>query len=259
MKKLWEIINKIDIKVSTLVFIILATLLGQLKPVLLLFLIAIIHELFHLLMCLVLKVKINRFTILPFGANLEIEGVEQLSSIKQCLIYIAGPLSVFFNLIWIHLFFKSNFIHLITFNYLLHYNLMMCILNLLPIFPLDGYMIIKSFLQLKYPYKKSLKISIITSIIFFILFIIYNIFSPQLMITIFLFFEQIKHVKRYKELYKEFLIFKTNLKRQKKYKIINNYQMYKDVNNYQFEKDRILNDQEIAYKELKKMLNNNKK
>ena len=55
-------------------------------------------------------------------------------------------------------------------------------------------------------------------------------------------------------LYKNFLIYKSKIKKQKKYKVINDYLLYKDVNNYKIEKDKVLNDADIAAKELKKFI-----
>ena len=126
----------------------------------------------------------------------------------------------------------------------------MSILNLIPIYPLDGYRILKAFLQLLVPYKKALKISNIVSTISFIFFMFINFISLQILWSMFLLIEQIKNIKNYKKLYKRFLIDKTNKKLLKKYKMIEDYQMYKDVNNYKIENDRILSDFDIATIEL---------
>ena len=50
---------------------------------------------------LVTDVKYLPNNSLPFGASLSIDEVELISSKKQLLIYLAGPLSILFNLIWI--------------------------------------------------------------------------------------------------------------------------------------------------------------
>ena len=69
MKKLWEIVDFIDVKFTSVLLLILASLFGQLKLLLLLFLIALIHELFHLLMCLFFKIDLLKLEILPFGVS----------------------------------------------------------------------------------------------------------------------------------------------------------------------------------------------
>lgn len=256
MKKLWKIIDIIDIRLSTILVLVLATIFGFVKPMLQMFFIALIHEVCHLIVCLILKVKIEKFSILPFGVALHINEVENISSVKQILIYLAGPLSIFINLPWIVLLFNNGYINEINYQFLFRINIVMCVVNLIPIYPLDGYMIVKALLQLFFPYKNSLKISIIISLLFLVVFIGYNFISFQPMITSFLILEQIKHIVNYKNLYRKFLVYKSFLRKQKKYKVIDNYQMYKDCNNYKIENEKILNDVDIATKELKNMLIN---
>ena len=64
----------------------------------------------------------------------------------------------------------------------------MFIINLLPIFPLDGYVIIKAVFQTIFSYKKSMNIANVISIIGFVLFFIYNIYDFQPMVLFFLLF-----------------------------------------------------------------------
>lgn len=253
MKKLYQIIDKIDLKISTIIILIIGILIGRAKQLLLLFLIALIHELFHLIVSKVYKAKIKSFEILPFGACLSIDNVEKLNSIKQIIIYIAGPLSCFFNLPIINVLYRYEFLNKVNYDFLININYTMFFVNLLPIIPLDGYMIIKAIFQLIFPFKKALKISYLISIITFIGFIFYNFISFQPTITIFLFFEQIKQLLFHKKIYQSFLIGKMFNKKEKNYKIISNYQMYKDVNNYKVEKNKILVDSDIAAIELQKI------
>lgn len=254
MKKLCGLIDLINIRISAVLLLVIATLIGQLKPILILFLIALIHEGFHLIMCILLKIKIKSLEILPFGVSLQIEDVDKISSIKQILIYIAGPISCFVNLPFLNLLYNYGYINQINFDFIIRINYTMCFVNLIPIFPLDGHMILKAIFQLFFPYKKTLKITMVISIVCFLLFLTYNFISFQPMISIFLLIEQIKHMINYKENYKKFLIGKTLFKKQKKYKIINDYQMYKDVNNYKFENKKMLNDVDIATIELKEYI-----
>lgn len=255
MKKLLEIIDIFHIKISAIALFVLAALFGYIKPLLLYFLIAFIHELCHLIACIVFKIKPNAFIILPFGATLEVSNINNIKSIRQIIIYLAGPFSFFINLIWINMLFKISIINNVNYEFLLNANLIMCLLNLLPIFPLDGFIVIKAILQLLIPYKNVLKVSTIISLISFIGFCIYNIFDFQPMVLFFLLFEQIKYILSYKNNYKNFLIYKTLFKKERSFKIINDYNMYKDSNNYKFETKKILNDKEIASIELKNYIN----
>ena len=44
------------------------------------FIIALIHEMFHFIICVLLKVKIKSLEILPFGVSLHIEDVDKISA-----------------------------------------------------------------------------------------------------------------------------------------------------------------------------------
>lgn len=255
MKKLWIIIDQLQVKYSTIIFLVVSFLLGQIKDILLYFIIAVIHELMHFLTCIYLNVKTKKIIILPFGACLEVENIDKISSFKQLLIYLMGPCSAIINLLWITLFNKIGLINSINFEKILLINFLMAILNLLPIFPLDGYMIVKAILQLIMPYKKALRYSLIVSVLFLFLFTIYNFYKFQPMVLFFLIIEQFKNIKQYKVLYKQFLIYKTLGKKHKKYKMIKNYDMFKDCNNYKLENKIILDDVKIASKELNKYIN----
>lgn len=254
MKKLWKIIDFFDVKLITIIMVVLFIIFGQIKQLILLFLIAFIHELCHFFACYYLKVKTEKIEILPFGVTLKINDSEKLSSVKQIIVYLAGPLSMFINIIWIEIMFKYSIINEINYSFIKRINVVTCLGNLMPIYPLDGYVVLKGIIQLYFPYKKALNISNVVSIIFLIAFIIYNFISFQPLVTIFLIVEQIKNLKNYNLIYKNFLIYKSKTMKHKKYKIINDYLMYKDVNNYKFEKSTVLNDTDIAIKELKKYI-----
>ena len=232
-------------------FFVLVIISLQFKKIFLFLFISLIHELSHLTACLIFKVKVKKIKILPFGFQMDIENIENQPCIKQVLIYFAGPLSFFINLIWISLFYRNNLLTSINYNFLTTINFVTFIVNLLPISPLDGFNVLKGFLQMIFPYKKALKISMIVSLMFFSLFILVNLITYQPMFTFFLLIEQIKNIITQKEKYKYFLLIKLINKKHKKYKIISNYSMYKDFNNYKIEGKEFINDYEIAKIELK--------
>lgn len=253
MKNILKIIDKIEISFITILILVLSILFGLIKNVFSLYLISFIHEIFHLIACVLLKIKIEKFLVLPFGFSLKVYNIENESSIKQIIVYISGPLSFFINIVWIGILYRYNIITTVNYNYLKVINFVTFSLNLLPIIPLDGFNVLKGIMQILLPYKKSLKVVTIVSLVFFALFILVNIITYQPMFTLFLLIEQIKNIITQKEKYKKFLLTKLVNKKHKNYKLITNYDMFKDFNNYKIEEKKIINDYDIAKKELKRI------
>lgn len=248
MKKLLQINDLIDIKISTFLLLLLTFLTGQFKSIVIFLILSGIHEFGHLIACLLFKVEIKRIVILPFGFNLQIKDLDKLTPIKQSFVYLCGPLMFFINLAFINILYKNQLISYVTYNFCLNGNIAINLFNLLPIYPLDGFKIFNGLVQYLLPYKKSLLSGLFVSIIFFISLLVYNIFNPQIVITIFLFIMQFQYIKEIPILYKKFLFSKTYYKKHKKFKIIKDYDMYKECNNYKFENNEILDDKMIAFK-----------
>ena len=94
MKKLWDVIDLIDLKFSTLIFLITSFLLGNFKDIALYFFIALIHELMHFFACVHFKLAVKKLVVLPFGACLQVDKMEKVSSIKQIIIYMSLKLLI---------------------------------------------------------------------------------------------------------------------------------------------------------------------
>ena len=146
---------KIDFKIF--IFVLVFCLTNQIYMYVLLMLFAILHEIGHLLAGIILKLKPKKIEINPLGLSITFEGmgekfknkIEQ----KKILIALAGP---FVNLLII-LF--SAFAPLGEEKILIIYaNLILLLVNLLPIYPLDGGRVLKSLLHLKLDYWTSCKI-----------------------------------------------------------------------------------------------------
>ena len=105
------------------------------------YLFILFHELSHIFIAALLDKKINSLKFSVAGAcavfndEFEVENLKQI--IKNIIVYIAGPISNFM----LAIFFRYN-------KMIFEINLFLFIINLIPIFPLDGFKISKNFLLL---------------------------------------------------------------------------------------------------------------
>lgn len=255
MKILYRINDFFDFKISTFLLLLLSFLTGQFKTILIFLAISFIHECGHLMMCLLFKVKVLKINVLPFGFNLETKDKIKVKSYQEALIYFAGPAMYFLVNILLRILKNKFLISSVSFNFAMNANLVINLFNLLPIYPLDGFRIVNSFLQLFLPYKKTLKYSLFFSLFFTTGLIIYNFYNFQIVVTIFIILMQVKYIKEIPLLYQTFLIDKTFFKKHKKFKLLKDYNMYKDKNNYHLLNNKIMNDADIAWHLLKKNKN----
>ena len=173
-------IFRIDLKIFLILILFYFT--NQIEIYTLIMIFAIIHELTHLFIGLVLKMKIKRITLMPVGLSIEFkipysdlnEKILKANKLelKKIFIAIAGPI---INIIII---FMSIFLNIkLELKYLIIYsNLLIAVFNLLPIYPLDGGRIFKSAICLiKGKRKAENIINKISNIMFFLIMIIFSI------------------------------------------------------------------------------------
>ncbi len=132
---------------------------------------AVIHELGHSLRAGSLGCELNKITLMPFGAVVK-GNIEGLSFKDQVSVALAGPMinlavAIFFIAIW---WIKPE-IYAYT-DIAVESCMSIALVNLLPIFPLDGGRILTCLLYLKFGEKKGEKISKIISLIFSIILIL---------------------------------------------------------------------------------------
>ncbi|MBQ8845140.1 MAG: hypothetical protein IJ008_03900 [Clostridia bacterium] len=147
----------------------------------------LIHELGHYVVSKRLGYKIENFSLSPYGVSIDIEG-QKIENKDEILISLAGPV---FNLITIFFVTAIWWIFPIVFNFTYEFvnlNMIILLFNLLPLYPMDGgrvfVSIFSNFVKRKIALKFSIILNLITSIIFFILFIItcFISFNPTLIL-----------------------------------------------------------------------------
>ena len=132
------------------------------------YLFILFHELSHMFIAAILGKEISNFKFSLSGVNISFKedylNKNNISKVKDILIYLAGPLS---NMLLALIFRKST----IIFNI----NIFLAILNLLPIYPLDGYNILENIISVFFYIKKCNIIMELISNIFFIILLMLGI------------------------------------------------------------------------------------
>ena len=119
---------------------------------------AVVHELGHSFVSANLGYRLNKITLMPFGAVV-VGDIEGLKFSDQTKIALAGPIiniavSLFFVALW--------WIYPNCYAYtdvVVYSNLSMALVNLLPIYPLDGGRIVFCFLAQRVGYDRAFTIS----------------------------------------------------------------------------------------------------
>lgn len=166
---------KIRIDFKILIFFVLFFITNQIEIYLIILGFCIVHELGHILLGFILKMKPERLTIIPCGltisfkANIEDVNVKikngNLLEVKKIFVSLAGPL-VSLTLAIIYLYFEPLYI---SKQDAIYSNILILLFNLMPIYPLDGGRILKGILHMEYGDKQAKfiinKVSNITMII----------------------------------------------------------------------------------------------
>lgn len=150
---------RIDLKIF--VFLILFYITNQIEIYALIMCFAIIHELGHLLIGLVLGFKPNKIEINPFGLSINFKfnlkdynrKIKKANLVEEKKIFIAmaGPIV---NLLIIFIINVLN-INIYEKNMIIYSNLLLFLFNILPIIPLDGGRILKGFLYMNFGKNKA--------------------------------------------------------------------------------------------------------
>ena len=145
---------KLDLKIILVLLIFFLT--DQIEMYLLFMFFAILHELGHLIMGMLLGFKPKGIKLIPMGVsicfhiNCENYNINvkngKIISLKKLLIAMAGPVTNFF----IAIFFMVLNIDVLNFTReeIIYSNLLIGIFNLIPIYPLDGGRIIKNIIHI---------------------------------------------------------------------------------------------------------------
>ena len=203
-------------------FSLLSFLSGAFIPFIILFLLIIVHEFGHFFTAIILRIKVDRIYIYPFGgvSRFDISLNEKLS--KEFLVLLMGPLIQFiFAYILINVPFFNHYK-----NIIILYNYTILGFNLLPIYPLDGGKLLNIILSSKISFKRSLSITLtisyITVFIFSLVFL-FKDFSINVIIII------------------SFLIYKVNVEWKNRKYLNDKFLLERYLYKYRFNKRKCVN------------------
>lgn len=178
--------KRVKVSYTYLLFLILMLYISKYSEIVIITLSILLHELSHIICYLLLRNKKSNhkrivIEISMFGGVCNLD-LTSLPKYKKVLIYLSG---IFINLLLIII--NKYFIINIYSNIIIKYNLLLLIFSLLPIYPLDGFRILKEFINDKYIRKIS-----IFSIFIILIMNIYFKSLGLLIILIYLFLKQKK-------------------------------------------------------------------
>lgn len=161
---------KVDVKIFFI--IILYIFMQSTKIFALTFIFILLHELGHLVTGITIGLKVKKINIHISGLSVEFENYGKQRNANKIVVDIAGPLINIIALV-IAIIIKQEEIAYI--------NLLLAIVNLLPIYPLDGGQILRTLLRKRFTYKET--INFIESISQYTLIILTAIASCYLLIV----------------------------------------------------------------------------
>lgn len=154
---------RIDLKI--LIFLFVFFLTNQIEIYLIIMFFCLLHELGHIIMGIILKMKPEKIELMAFGLSSSFKANSKdgeikikngnLLQLKEILIALAGPI-LSIVLVIIYMYLEPIYI---TREVAIYSNLLIMIFNLLPIYPLDGGRLLKAVLRNKYNFRETDKIT----------------------------------------------------------------------------------------------------
>lgn len=219
---------KIEIHNITYITMLISFLSGYFQYIYILLLIIFIHEFGHFFISNLINIKANKIIIYPFGGLTIYDSDLNLNTNKELISLLGGitfQLLFYFLVVIIH---NNNLMTDNVFNIIKRINIILISFNFLPILPLDGGRLLNILLDKIFPYRLSNKLTLIVSILFLGLFIMYKRTILSILLFVFLLKEIILEINNIDNKYMTFLFerYKNNYS-FKKIKRINNLNKFK--------------------------------
>ena len=172
MKKRWPL--KINVSLVTLLVWWCLMMLKAQRWVFFCYGVMMMHECAHVLAGMIFRCSVEKVMVYPFGLIAEIKETESLCFLERLFLYGAGPCVHLVVFLWLNLMHQLGWVSVVMHDYCVQLNLNYLLFNLMPVYPLDGYQILLSFLYLFLPYRFALYLSEWISLVVLFLFVVYS-------------------------------------------------------------------------------------
>ena len=245
-----NIFTKLEFHYSFLIIALGLVITGHFSNLLVFTSLILIHEFGHPCAAVLLKYKVKKIIIYPYGGIIKLDTIINTNIHKDLLIAVSGIVMQSIYFFAIYLLYSNGVIREYIYNLFLLYHKSMLIFNLLPIIPLDGFKILNLILSKYFNYNLSNNLSVFISLLSVIIFLFSNSYEKNysmviiigiLMQNIYKFYSEITYI------YNRFLLerYLYNITYKNK-KIINNQnKMYKNKSHLFIKNGKIITEKEF--------------
>ncbi|MBO5454014.1 MAG: site-2 protease family protein [Clostridia bacterium] len=175
----------IDVSPGFVILIFIYCITGNSEAAAIAYLSALIHELSHICTAKLFRYTLNKVSVLPCGFSASFKGFDKPPFSHEIIVALSGP-AVNLVIAFVAAFLPFGFNTVVT---VAKINIYMLVINLLPVYPLDGgrvvYAFLKNEMQIKRAYKIMHYISLVVTFAILILGVI-CIFSFKGRISLFI-------------------------------------------------------------------------
>ncbi|MBP1930414.1 M50 family metallopeptidase [Ammoniphilus resinae] len=185
---------------------------GQFLEVITLFTLVVIHELGHIFAALACGWRVRSMELLPFGGVAQVDESGSTNTKDEIIVALAGPFMNFLMILMALIFQNTHFWDAKWCQFFIQGNLLIASFNLLPIWPLDGGKIVQALLCSWYSFYRSVRLTILWSILMILFLFFLSFFIPAkinlIVICVYLLMENRMAWKKIQYQFIRFLLFK---------------------------------------------------
>jgi len=218
-----KLFHYIHIHPTLMMFIGISIITGTFVHLFIILMIVMMHELGHFFAAKLFGWRIDKIMLWAFGGVLQTDEYTTRPIKEEVIVTLCGPLQHTLVFCLAYVLHWINFIPTSLLAEVIHYNVIILLFNLLPIYPLDGGRICFALLSARLPYRQAYRSILCFSLILaiglmtFQLYLYPFTFTASLLL-LFLIIELIKYRRNEFYIFMQFLLFRYH-ERQDQYKI----------------------------------------